>query len=159
MDAKISGWKFDEKQNSCRVSKSLPHQFQSLQYLYRYFLVSKGNTITSQQRNAADTTFTKNQGEYHQKEDIFSRTHWCDAPRRKVTPLCNIRARNVLVWSNHEKMLGKPKLKYWTVTFKSIKVMNDKEKFRNCHGLKTKKKWKPRAAWDADLDSGPEKGY
>lgn len=51
MDPKISGQKFEEKQDICNVSKYPP--------LPRYLLITKKKIVTLQKRHAADTTLTK----------------------------------------------------------------------------------------------------
>lgn len=47
----------------------------------------------------------------------------------------------------------------WSVLFRSSKVINDKEKLRNCHRLDETKTRKLKATWDPKLDPESEKGH
>lgn len=94
--------------------------------------------------------------------NTFAMTPWL---MTKKAHLFGILAKNTSPQCDHEKTSNKPNLRdilqnNWPVRFKSVKVIKDKERLKNCHRLReTKETWQLHLIWDSRLDLGKEKWH
>lgn len=119
------------RKGSCIVSKNLP---------IRYLLTTKGKIVTFQWRNLEDSTLTK---WTKLKSSVIKHTGICNPNMNQwehKTLLLWYSCQKSKTQSNNDHMSYKLKLKellqILTRLFKSVNVMKDQERWRDCQKLR-----------------------